>query len=145
MHLSFYEGSGTVWFKGPKALTAVPPLLRKALPGIFLCIFSSLTCLKKPVFSKMDLLRWKARARLNSDLLTSGRYQPACHYFWKNPSSALHRKRTIVPASGTDLKSWKGLYSGPSPIPKAFILEGTTIHIWAMTIFTYLWVCIFEV
>jgi len=31
--------------------------LRKALPGFFLCIFSSLTCLKKPVFSKPDLLR----------------------------------------------------------------------------------------
>jgi hypothetical protein len=48
---------------------------------------------------------------------------------WKNPSSALHRKRTRVqalpwfltcslglPASGTDLKSRKGLYSGPSPL-----------------------------
>jgi hypothetical protein len=39
----------------------------KALPGFFLCIFSSLICLKKPVFSKGDLLRWKVPAR--GDLL----------------------------------------------------------------------------
>jgi hypothetical protein len=40
--------------------------LHKALPGIFLSIFSSLTCLpKKPVFSKWDLLQWKALASLS--------------------------------------------------------------------------------
>jgi hypothetical protein len=55
--------------------------IRKALPGFFLRIFSSLTCLKKPVISKWDLLWWKALARLYWALLTSGRYQPACHYF----------------------------------------------------------------
>jgi len=33
----------------------------KALPGFFLCIFS---CLKKPVFSKRDLLPEKVPARL---------------------------------------------------------------------------------
>jgi hypothetical protein len=49
--------------------------MRKALLGFFLCIFSSLTCLKKPVFSKRDLLRWKVTARLYWDLLSSGRYQ----------------------------------------------------------------------
>jgi hypothetical protein len=58
---------------------------RKALPGFFLCIFSSLTCLKKrrnlPVFSKRDLLQWKVPAGLYWDLLTSRRYHPACHYF----------------------------------------------------------------
>jgi hypothetical protein len=48
--------------------------VRKALPGIFLCIFSSLTCLKIPVFSKPDLLRWKVPARLYWDILTSWRY-----------------------------------------------------------------------
>jgi hypothetical protein len=58
---------------------------RKALPGFFLCIFSSLTCLKKrrnlPVFSKRDLLQWKVSARLYWDLLISRRYHhPACHY-----------------------------------------------------------------
>jgi hypothetical protein len=37
----------------------------KALPGFFLCIFSSLTCLKKPVFSKRDLLQWKVPASLS--------------------------------------------------------------------------------
>ncbi len=70
---------------------------RKPLPGFLLCIFSSVTYLKKPVFNKRDLLLWKVLARLYWDLLTSGRYQPACHYFWKvkqNPSSALRRKRT---------------------------------------------------
>jgi len=55
--------------------------LGKALPGFFLCIFSSLTCLKKLVFSKRDLLPWTVLARLYWDLLTNGRYQPACHYF----------------------------------------------------------------
>jgi len=28
---------------------------------------------------------------------------------------------------------------------KLFILEATSIHIWATTIFTYVWVCIIEV
>jgi len=37
----------------------------KALPGFFLCIFSSLTCLKKPVFSKRDLLRRKVPASVS--------------------------------------------------------------------------------
>ncbi len=72
------------------------PQNRKALPGFFLCIFSSLTCLKKPVFSKWDLLQWKVPpARLHWDLLTSVRYQLACHYFLKvkkNLSSALLRR-----------------------------------------------------
>jgi hypothetical protein len=53
----------------------------KVMPGFFLYVFSSLTCLKKPVLSKRDLLQWKVLARLYWDLLTSGRYQPACHYF----------------------------------------------------------------
>lgn len=48
--------------------------LRRALPGFFLCIFSYLTCLKKSVFSKRDLLRWKVPARLYWDLLIHRRY-----------------------------------------------------------------------
>ncbi len=36
--------------------------VRKALPEFFLCIFSFLTCLKKPVFSERDLLQWKVPA-----------------------------------------------------------------------------------
>ncbi len=64
-------------------------LVRKALPRFFLCRFF-LTCLKKRVFSKRDLLGWKVPARLYWDLLTSGRYQPPYHYF-----SALRRKRTL--------------------------------------------------
>ncbi len=54
--------------------------LRKALPRFFLCIFSSLTCLKKPISSKWDVLWWKVPARLYWDLLTSGRYQLTSHY-----------------------------------------------------------------
>jgi len=42
----------------------IPDLLLyvKAPPGFFLSIFSSLTCPKKPVFSKHDLLWWKVPA-----------------------------------------------------------------------------------
>jgi hypothetical protein len=50
----------------------------------FSFVFSAplLACLKKPVFTKRDLLQWKIPARLYWDLLASGRYQPAsCHYF----------------------------------------------------------------
>jgi hypothetical protein len=100
----------------------------KALPWFFLSIFNSLTCLKKPVSSKR------------------GRYQPGCTgIFWpakgtsqpvaiskrlKNPSSTSRRKGTWVQAllwhptyslgpngAGPDLKSQKGLSTGPSPIP----------------------------
>ncbi len=51
-------------------------MVRKALPGFFLCIFSCLTCLKKPVFSQPFTISKK----------------------WKNPSSALRRRRTGVQA-----------------------------------------------
>jgi len=40
-------------------------LVRKVLPRFFLCIFSSLTCLKKRIFSKRDLLGWKVPASLS--------------------------------------------------------------------------------
>jgi hypothetical protein len=64
---------------------------RKALPGFFLCIFSSIACLKKPVFSKRDLPRWKkVPARLYWILLTSERCQPA--------SLSLFLKRENIPA-----------------------------------------------
>jgi hypothetical protein len=61
----------------------------KALPGFFLCIFSSITCLKKPLLSKRDLPLWKVPARPYWDLLASERYQPACHYFLKVKKSLL--------------------------------------------------------
>jgi hypothetical protein len=51
-----------------------PIHIYKALLGFFFCIFSSLICLKKLVFSKGDLLQWKVPARLYWDLWTSGRY-----------------------------------------------------------------------
>jgi hypothetical protein len=69
-----------------------PTLKCKAPPGFFLCIFRSITCLKKPVFIKGDLPLWKVPARLDWDLLTSGRYQPNCHYSkkWKKFSALLY-------------------------------------------------------
>ncbi len=42
-----------------KSLGKQASYYRKALPGFFLCIFSSLASLKKPVFSKRGLLWWK--------------------------------------------------------------------------------------
>jgi hypothetical protein len=91
--------------------------IRKALPGFFLCIFSSLTCLKKPVLSKRDLLRWKVPARLYWDPLTSERYQPACQKVKKSllcftsekdlstSCSPISTCSLGLPAGGTDLKS----------------------------------------
>jgi hypothetical protein len=38
---------------------------RKALPGFFLCIFSSITCLKKPVSINRDFLLWKVPVSLS--------------------------------------------------------------------------------
>jgi hypothetical protein len=38
------------------------------VPGFFLSIFSSLTCLKKPVFRKRDLLQWNVPATLSQFL-----------------------------------------------------------------------------
>ncbi len=115
----------------------------KALLEFFLWIFSSLTCLKKLVFNKQDLLRWKVPARLYWDLLTSRRYHPAWNILKRsqNPSSALHRKRTLVqallwfsacslglPALGTDLKSRKGLYSGAYVIFGLFSRPTGLVH-----------------
>ncbi len=74
---------------------------------------------------------WKIPVRLCWDLLTTTRrYQPACHYFKKVKKSQLWKKdlsyrpfswfstcSLSLPTSGTDLKSRKGLCSGPSPIP----------------------------
>ncbi len=95
--------------------------MRKALLGFFLCIFSSLTCLKKPVFSKRDLLRCKVTARLYWDLLTNGRYQPqisnhgrACaqallHYVpgpCPGPESGWQWSTTSLPSIKTNLWSY---------------------------------------
>jgi hypothetical protein len=73
---------------------------RKALPGFFLPTSSSLTCRKKPVFSKRDLLRWKVPAMLYWDFWPAeGTSQPVTiSKKWKNPSSALRRKRTWIQA-----------------------------------------------
>jgi hypothetical protein len=44
-------------------IAATPILISKALPG-FSFVFSA-ACLKKPVFSKRDLLWWKVQASLS--------------------------------------------------------------------------------
>ncbi len=71
----------------PSPISSVmPPLGAIHYTRFFLCIFSSQTCLKKPVFSKGDLLQWKV-----------GTSQPVTiSKKWKNPSSALRRKRTCT-------------------------------------------------
>ncbi len=103
---------------------------RKALPGFFLCIFSSIACLKKPVFSKagssavegasqavLDSFdQWKVPASLS--LFLKSENIPALLYLRKGP---VHRPSAIFnlfprrTRLGTDLKLQKGLYSGPSP------------------------------
>jgi hypothetical protein len=93
-----------------------PCLLCKALPGFFICIFSCLTCLKKPVFIKQHLLRWKVPARLQCN-----------GFFWlgeKEPEYKPFQDFRPVPLAypprwGTDLKSRKD--SGPSPIHKILL------------------------
>jgi hypothetical protein len=55
----------------------------KVLRGFFLCIFSSLTCLKKTVFSKPDLLQWKVPASLS--LFLKSEKIPALLYAGKGP------------------------------------------------------------
>ncbi len=74
-------------------------------------------------------------------ILCGGRYPPGCTGIfwlaesnsqhvtiskkWKNPSCALRRKRTWVPASGIDLKSRKGLYIKPL----RFFLVDLEVHL----------------
>jgi hypothetical protein len=49
--------------KVPTLVTNQLIMSRKALPGFFLCIFSSLTCLKKTVFNERDPLQCKVLAQ----------------------------------------------------------------------------------
>ncbi len=96
----------------------------KALSGFFLCIFSPLTYLKKPVFSKRDLLRWKVPASLL--LFLKSEKIPTLLEVGKGPEYRPFRNLNLflgLPASGTNLKSLKGLYSSPSPI---YIRKGLT-------------------
>jgi hypothetical protein len=78
-----------------------PSYLRKALPGFALWIFSSLTCLKKPVFYQAgcSALEGTSQAVLGS---SGQRKVPASLSLFskkcKNPSSALRRTRTCVQA-----------------------------------------------
>jgi len=76
----------------------------KAPPGFFFCIFSSLTCLKKPVFSKQDLPRWTVPVRIYWDL-SDQRKVPA--------SLSLFLKSEKIPAL---LYIRKGPSTGPSVI-----------------------------
>ncbi len=66
-----------------------PFTMHKALSGFFLCIFGSLTCLKKSVFRKGDLLWWKVPASL-SLFLKNGKI-PAFLYLGKGPEHRPYR------------------------------------------------------
>jgi hypothetical protein len=65
---SFFFVGGQVWH-------------HKALPGFFIYIFSSITCLKKPVLSKRYLLGWKVAASLS--LFLKSAKTPALLYLRK--------------------------------------------------------------
>jgi hypothetical protein len=110
------------------------PLLRKALPGLFLRIFSSITYPQKPGFSKRDLLLWKvptSQALLGSSdqwkvpaslsLFLKSEKIPALLYVGKGHEYRPFSDFRRLLALGTDLKSQKGLcfVSGPSPIQKS--------------------------
>jgi hypothetical protein len=69
---------------------------RKALPWFFRCIFSSLTCLKKTLFRKGALLRWKVLARLYGILWPVESTSQPVIISWKNPSSTLRRKTSVI-------------------------------------------------
>ncbi len=100
----------------------------------FSFVFSSLLPAWRNLFSASKIFcsgRYQPSSILGSyDQWKVGTSQPfTLSKKWKNPSSALLRKRTWIQAlpplstcslsllaSGTDLKSQKGLYWGPSPI-----------------------------
>jgi hypothetical protein len=104
----------------------------KALSGFFLCVFSSLTCLKKHVFNNGCFQQWGSSAVEGTSQAVLGSSNQL-----KVPTSLpLFLKSEKIPALlslgkgpkyrplrvlGTDLKSQKGLYSGPSPIQRIFI------------------------
>jgi hypothetical protein len=69
-----------------------------------LCIFSSLTYLKEPVFSKRDLLRWKVPANLS--LFLKSEKIPTLLYIRKGSEyRPFHDLRAVLEAEGTGLKS----------------------------------------
>jgi len=88
----------------------------KALLEFFLWIFSSLTSMKKLVFSKQDLLQWTVPARLYWDFWpVEGTTQlVTISKKWKIPSFALHRKRTWVQAL---------LFLGPTSLGHKFQIK----------------------
>ncbi len=101
----------------PNEITAAGFQIRKALPGFFLCIFSSLTW--RNLFSASRIFcSWRYQPGCTGIFWPAGWYQPACHYFWKVKSSqrrirvqALRWFSTSslsLPALGTHLKSRKG-------------------------------------
>jgi hypothetical protein len=76
----------------------------KTLHGFFLCIFNSLTCLKKLVFSKLDLLQWKVKANLS--LFLRSEKIPTLFYVEKRLGCMpFHEFQHVPSALGTYLKS----------------------------------------
>ncbi len=113
---------------------ALGPILGgKALPGFFLCILSSLdpylpeeTCFQQAGYYMVEGI---SQAVLGSSderkvpsslsLFLKSEKIPALLYKGKGPEYRPFRNfRRVPPASDTDLKSRKGLHSGPSPINK---------------------------
>jgi hypothetical protein len=111
--------------------------LQKALPGFFICIFSSLTCLKKPVFSKQAAVKGTSQDILGSSdhhkvlasrsLFLKSEKMPALLYEGKGPEYRPFRDfRHVPPALGIDLKSWKG----PSPILNSVMSKTLQFYLW---------------
>jgi hypothetical protein len=113
---------------------------RKHCLDFLLCIFSSITCLKKPVFSKLEPFAVEGTSQVilgSSDqrkvpaslsLFLKSEKIPARLYVGKRPRYRPFRDFRPVP-----LAYWpreqisnqrKGLYSGPSPIFKHLTLFG---------------------
>ncbi len=74
----------------------------KGLAGFFLCIFTSLTCLKKPVFSKRDLLRRKVPASLS--LFLKREKVSALLYGGKEPEFRPFSYTEEPPNAGSDFR-----------------------------------------
>jgi len=85
----------------------------------------SLACLKKPVFSKQDLLRYLPPARLYWDLLTSGRYQivPSMIFdLFPRPTVLVHRSQITEGPVRRPLLLYKNTQAGQRRREVGFLL-----------------------
>ncbi len=91
----FFEISSPMWPNRGFRCHVFPRIT--LLPGFFLCIFSSLTCLKEPVFSKLDLLWWKIPTSLS--LFLKGEQLLALLYLGKGHQYKPFRDSQRVPSA----------------------------------------------